>query len=206
MNHTIYRSLPRRPHSIAQQQSARSCRFFHIARLFTLLLSLCLGQGALAMSSTSDAPIHIKADKAKLDDQKGIATYKGDVIISQGTSTLEADTVIIYANDSGLIKIIATGSPAHFQQKMNDSTLTTHAFGDRITYTHAARTITLQKNARLEQGKNRFQGDVIEYNTESRVVTATGNGRRNTPGGRVELIFHPKKAKGPARINKGKKR
>ncbi|PIE43205.1 MAG: lipopolysaccharide transport periplasmic protein LptA [Gammaproteobacteria bacterium] len=196
MNHDTSRLQCHSAQSQKQPVMADRGRLY-VVQLFVLLLAFCMAQGTLALSSNSDAPIHIKADSAELDEKKGVATYNGDVIIKQGSSTLEADTVIIYANDYGLIEINATGSPAHFQQKMADNKATTHAFGNKITYTHATETITLQKNARLEQGQNRFQGDVIKYHTRDRVVTATGSGQKDQPGGRVELIFHPKKTRRP---------
>lgn len=154
------------------------------------------------LTANSDEPIHIKADRAELDDIKGFARYTGDVLITQGASTLEAEKVTIYANREGLVRIEAVGKPAHYQQKMEQDKLATHAYGDTITYTHDTRTIRVQKNARLEQGKNSFQGDVIEYNTQSRVVTATGSGDKSEPGGRVELIFHPQTTNGTPKTSR----
>ncbi len=168
------------------------CGLHTLLRGLLSVLCLMLSTAAWALTADSNEPIHIEADKAELDDTKGFAKYTGDVRISQGTSTLEADIVTIHANNEGLIRIEATGDPAHFQQQMEQDQPATHAYGSNIVYTHATRTIRIQKNARLEQEKNSFQGDVIEYNTQNRIVTASGSGDKSEPGGRVELIFHPK--------------
>lgn len=51
-----------------------------LATGFSLLSGL-----AHALPSDSSQPINIQADSAELDDKRGIAIYRGDVVITQGT-------------------------------------------------------------------------------------------------------------------------
>ncbi len=141
-----------------------------------------------AFTAVSNEPIRIQSDKAELDEQKGISTYTGDVVITQGTSALKSDKVIVYNSKEGLIKIEAFGSPAKFSQQDEENSPPTHAYGNTIIYTRADEKLTLIENAKLEQGKNTFSGKEIIYNTVSRVVTAdSGEDKTN----RVEIIVHP---------------
>ena len=54
------------------------------AVLFATTLSLLSGL-AHALPSDSQQPINIQADSAEMDDKRGVAIYRGDVIITQGT-------------------------------------------------------------------------------------------------------------------------
>jgi len=143
-----------------------------------------------AFTADGNEPIRIQSDRAELDEQKGMSTYTGDVVITQGTSILKSDKVVVYNNKEGLIKIEAFGTPAQFSQQENENSPTTHAYGNTIIYTRADEKLTLIDNAKLEQGKNTFSGKEIIYNTVSRIVTAQG-GKDKTD--RVEIIVHPVK-------------
>ena len=57
-------------------------------KTFPLLLSLGLAlgsAGAWALPSDREQPIRVQADTAELDDKQGVAVYRGDVVITQGT-------------------------------------------------------------------------------------------------------------------------
>ncbi len=163
----------------------------HSGWLRTALIALLLGLSsphANAFTAGSNEPIRIQSDRAELDEQKGLSTYTGDVVITQGTSVLESDKVIVYSNKEGLVKIEAFGTPAHFTQQQEETKPPTHGYGYTIIYTQADETLTLIKEAKLLQGKNTFRGEKIEYNTVSRVVTAQGDAETSQ---RVEIIVHP---------------
>lgn len=166
-------------------QRNRSIRL--LASLVAILFTLSPIQ-ASAFNANDNEPIKIQSDRAELDEQKGRSVYSGDVIITQGTSTLRSDKVIIYNDNSGLIKLEAFGTPAHFTQQQEADAQPTHAYGNTIIYTRADEKLTLIKDAKLEQGKNTFRGETIEYNTLSRVVTAQGGKEESE---RVEIIVHP---------------
>ena len=157
----------------------------------TSLIAIALALLPLQLSAfTADGnePIKIQSDKAELDEQKGVSTYTGDVIITQGTTVLKSDTVVIYNSPEGLVKIEAFGTPAQFSQQDTETSPPTHAYGNTIIYTRADERLTLTENAKLEQGKNTFRGKEIIYNTVTRIVTAQGGeGKAN----RVEIIVHP---------------
>ncbi len=154
-----------------------------------MLLTLSTFQ-AKAFTAESNEPIKIQSDRAELDEQKGISTYTGDVIVTQGTSKLTSDKVIVFSNNDGLIKIEAFGLPAKFTQQDEKSAEPVHAYGNTIIYTRADEKLTLIDDAKLEQGKNTFRGDHIVYNTVTRIVKAKGNEKNSQ---RVEIILHPVK-------------
>ena len=158
-----------------------------------LLLSGLLSLNAFAFGANDNAPIKIQSDRAELDNQKGIATYTGDVVVTQGDAQLKANKVVIYSEKNALVKIEAYGNPAHFSQNKNLKTPKTDAYGDTIIYTKSTQILKLIKSAKLEQAQNSFTGEEIEYNTLKGIVNARGNptAEPTKPGARVEIEFHP---------------
>ncbi|MFP3519829.1 lipopolysaccharide transport periplasmic protein LptA, partial [Pseudomonas sp. SIMBA_077] len=62
-------------------------------------------------------PIRIQADDAQLDDKNGVATYKGDVIITQGSMKITGNTVTITRSKTGEIDVVTSvGNLAYFEQ------------------------------------------------------------------------------------------
>ena len=60
-------------------------------------------------------PIHVTADSAV--QENNIVTYRGNVLIVQGSIRIDADQVVIYHDKGKLQKAVATGKPAHFQEQ-----------------------------------------------------------------------------------------
>ncbi|MEB0151312.1 LptA/OstA family protein, partial [Pseudomonas sp. CCC2.2] len=76
-----------------------------------LLLSLSAALGsasAWALPNDNKQPIRIQADEAQLDDKQGVATYKGDVIITQGSMKITGNTVTITRNAAGEIDVVTS--------------------------------------------------------------------------------------------------
>ena len=80
-----------------------------------LLLS---GANALALPTDRDQPVRIQADSAELDEGKGVAVYRGNVIITQGSLKITGDAVTISQNRQKEVDVFtATGKPAQYEQK-----------------------------------------------------------------------------------------
>lgn len=81
-----------------------------------LLLSLSAALGSVsawALPSDREQPIRIQADSAELDDKQGVAVYRGDVVITQGTMKVTGDTVTITQNAQGDVEVFTSvGKPA----------------------------------------------------------------------------------------------
>lgn len=150
----------------------------------------------MAFNLNSDKPIHVTADHARLDDRQGTATYTGDVVVTQEGSKLTGDKVVLYRDKQGVDRIESFGTPAHYHEPATPPNQpATDAQAQTITYSRDQHLITLKTDAVVEQDGNVFKGDLIHYDTDSRVVTAQGNGNENSnSAGRVQMIIQPKKA------------
>lgn len=149
---------------------------------------------AAALPNDREQPIHISANSAEIDDNKGISIYRGKVSMTQGSIKLKAEQIIIHSDAQGISKLVATGEPAHFQQLPETDKQMMHAFGETIEYYIAEERIELKKQAKLEQEQNIFTGERIDYDIKQRLVNAYGSGsqtRTPTDDTRVNLVIQP---------------
>jgi len=160
--------------------------------LLATVLALVFSGPALAFDLNSDEPITVSADSARLDDSKGVATYTGDVILTQGQTRLTAERVVLYRSAEGLERVEASGAPAHYTQPTRNGEGETDARALNITWSADDRQLTFEREAVIEQNGNLFRGDLIHYDTVRRVVTAEGGQDTGSGTGRVEMVIQPR--------------
>lgn len=154
-----------------------------------VIVSSLFQLSAFAIDPQSKEPIQIESDHATLDDKAGTSSYSGNVIISQGLSRLEADFITVSSKDRKITSIKATGSPAHFIQQIASESVSTHGYGDAITYRTANDSLTFKGSAKLIQADNSFSGEEIEYDIVKKAIKAKGD---ESIGTRVKIQYFPK--------------
>jgi len=164
---------------------------------FLLGLSAALGSAsAWALPTDRDQPIHIQSDDAQLDDKQGVATYKGNVIITQGSMKITGNTVTITRNATGDVDVFtAVGNLAYYEQKPAVDKPIVQAYGVTIQYFAAQNRIVLIDKAKVINDGNTSEGEKIVYDTVRQVVNAgraTGS-KVTTPRPRIDMVIQPKK-------------
>ena len=164
---------------------------------FLLSLSAALGSAsAWALPTDRDQPIHIQSDDAQLDDKQGVATYKGNVIITQGSMKITGNTVTITRNATGDVDVFtAVGNLAYYEQKPAADKPIVQAYGVTIQYFAAQNRIVLIDKAKVINDGNTSEGEKIVYDTVRQVVNAgraTGS-KVTTPRPRIDRVIQPKK-------------
>jgi len=169
-----------------------------LVKTLPLLLSLSAALGSVsawALPNDSQQPIHIEANEAQLDDKQGIATYKGDVIITQGSMKITGNTVTITRNAAGEIDVVTSvGNLAYFEQlqKANDPK-PVQAYAVTIQYLAPQNRIVLIDKAKVMNEGNTTEGEKIVYNTQTQVATAGRGGNVTSPRQRIDMVIQPKK-------------
>lgn len=158
-----------------------------------LLASLFFTLPLQALTGDSDQPMNIEADRVDIDDEKGISTFLGNVIITRGTIRITGDKIIVYRDkDKNLDKVHSVGKPAHYQQRPDNKADDVIAEGKEIFYDAAKEILILRKQARIIQGGDIFTGDHITYDSRRDKVIARRS--KATGGkGRVHITIQPKK-------------
>ncbi|MCJ1884933.1 lipopolysaccharide transport periplasmic protein LptA [Pseudomonas sp. LA21] len=164
-----------------------------------LLFSLAAAIGssaAWALPTDREQPIRVQADSAELDDKQGVAVYRGDVVVTQGSMKLTGNTVTLKQNKNGDIEVVTSvGKPAYFEQKPSPEKEITKAYGLTIQYFVTQNRVILIDQAKVIQEGNTFEGEKIVYDTQRQIVNAgraTG-AQVTTPRPRIDMVIQPKK-------------
>ena len=146
-----------------------------------------------SLPDDSQQEIRIASDSASLDKAKGEIIYSGNVKMQQGSLNIQAQTLTLIRTVEGLQKIIATGSPARYEQTLNEQEGKTLAYGETIIYNMKIEQLTLLNNAGLEKQGNVFSGEKIVYLIKEQRVKAESPEQQN----RIRMVIQPKKDKEP---------
>ncbi len=119
--------------------------------------------GLVALPEDAAQPIHIQADSLEMDQQAQRGVYRGSVRVDQGTLRVTADEMIVEIRDNKVIKITASGNPAHYQQQLEDNEGQVEADASIIIYHTLEERLDLRGNALLTQEGNEISGDYIRY-------------------------------------------
>jgi len=149
-----------------------------------------------ALPSDKNETIRGSADNLTVDQKNGVATYTGSVKIAQGSLMISADSIVIHTNsDSSVEKMIATGSPARFQQQPEKDQGVVTAAAKQITYTPNNEHLVLIEEASVEQNGAVMSGPHIDYDLVKEVMKAAGNNNASGGGQRIEIVIPPKGSK-----------
>jgi lipopolysaccharide export system protein LptA len=175
--------------------------------LLVVLALLGIGQ-AWALATDKDQPIEIEADYAELRKNERQTIYSGNVIVTQGSIRMWGDKLTVFYDENDELKdAILDGKPAHFKQRPDGRDEDFEGEALRMEYHAQDERLHLINDARLTQGKMKFSGPLIVYDTKNSVLT--GQGRPKTTagdkadgekpaGGRVRMIIPPKQNKDAA--------
>ena len=158
-----------------------------------LLISLIISFDVLSEKSDKDKPIEIEADSMTVDDSKSTSIYEGDVILTQGTLIIKADTLIVREDKQGFQHSTSIGKPTTFKQKMEGSDKFIQGKALRIEYDGHMDKIHLYKNAEVKRGDDIVVGDYITYDANAEIAKAMSN-NSYTSGkkSRTKAIIKPK--------------
>jgi lipopolysaccharide export system protein LptA len=156
------------------------------ATLLSFVSGLLISFQALALPEDSQQPIHIHSDSAELDQNKNLAIYHGSVKMEQGTMTVTGDTMTVVLQDQLVVRIIAEGDRAHYQQQVKPDESMVLADAKKIVYFTQEQRVELTGNAYLTQDKNEFTGELIKYDVNEGKVDASANGQ-----GKVQMVLQP---------------
>jgi lipopolysaccharide export system protein LptA len=164
-------------------------------------------------SQNHDQPVHIEAATLEVRDKDKVATFSGDVRVTQGDTKLRCKTLVVFYEQNGAgdkSKSVAAADPGPGGQQrikklearggvvvtQKDQTAT----GELGLFDMRTNTVTLSGHVVMTQGKNVLRGDKLVVNLTSGVsrVESGKNGH-----GRVQGLFLP--GSGPSALGPGGK-
>lgn len=164
--------------------------------LVLVTCSVLLGTSQVpALSSDREQVITVEADLAEADEGRRVTTYKGSVIITQGSLRISGDTATVHYNrERDLTALVVVGEPAHFQQRVEGQPDYQQATAQRMEYHADKNIIILLGNARSWQGREQISGDRIVFDTVHNRVQADARTTSKASGHpRVRITIVPNK-------------
>ncbi|HHT00643.1 MAG TPA: lipopolysaccharide transport periplasmic protein LptA [Thiomicrospira sp.] len=169
----------------------KKLRFIPTLFLSLLFISSYSFAANIKTGSTPDEqqPVNITADSLKVSEKEGKSTYKGNVVVIQGSLTLKGDVIHISHPNNQLTEVIATGKPANFKRfsQVDQAWLTGKA--NKIEYHAQNKTVLLIGHAQVEQpGKHIITGPKLFYDIANQTLQAQST---ETEKKRISVTFNP---------------
>jgi len=133
-----------------------------------------LAQGAWALSTDRNEPATVEADEVEYDFRTGERTYKGNVIVVQGTLRITGDKLVVKYNGDKLESATTWGRLASFKQRPDGKDQDVIGKGKKIVLDQIANTLSLYKEASLKQGPDTANGEVIIYDITNDKLSIKG--------------------------------
>ncbi|MDN5881393.1 MAG: lipopolysaccharide transport periplasmic protein LptA, partial [Nitrosospira sp.] len=122
--------------------------------LVMFFINLLFTGFALAERADRDKPVHLEADRATVQDANKLATFTGNVVLTQGTLVIRADKMTVKEDATGFQYATAFGNLASFRQKRDGVDEYIEGWSERMEYDGKAEKVQLFKKARLKRGQD----------------------------------------------------
>ena len=162
--------------------------------LWLLCLLLCHAGSSLAERSDRGKPVHLEASSVSVDDMKQTSSFEGNVLLQQGTLSIQADKIVVVQDKEGYQHCTATGHLAHFRQKREAENEYVDGYGERIEYDTRTEVAEFFGQGRIKRDGDEVRGDHITYSTKTELFQVSGASDKSTgkPGsGRVTVVIQP---------------
>jgi lipopolysaccharide export system protein LptA len=158
--------------------------------------------GARAERADRDKPMVIEADKpGSIDLQRQVVVFNGNVVISQGTMVIRADSVEIRESTDGYRTAVAIGSPARpasYRQKRDAVDESVEGVADRIEFDSRSDVLQLTGNAAVRRLRgtapaDEITGGSITWDNSAELFSVKGGATSPAnPSGRVRAVLSPR--------------
>jgi lipopolysaccharide export system protein LptA len=165
--------------------------------LLIIAAAFLLAASAHAERADSNKPINLEADRVTVDDAKQIATFTGNVVLTQGSMILRGDRMEVRQDKAGFKQGTTWGGLAYFRQKREGFDEFIEGWAERIEYDSRADKVQMFNRAMLKRGQDEVRGSYISYDVSSEFFQVTGSSGPKSPAGRpgdgrVRAIMQPK--------------
>ena len=154
-----------------------------------LITALILSNSLLyAENLDKDKPVFLESDSAKWDEGTQRSTYRGNVVVTQGTILLTGDLLIVTSKNNAINRMEMSGNKATYKQK-TDSGKIVNGEAKIIQYYLENSKIIFLNQAILIQSNNIVKSNKIIYKTDNENIIAGDKEGKS----RVKMTLEPKK-------------
>ena len=143
---------------------------------------------AVSIDSDKDKPIFLESDSAKWDENSQKSTYRGNVVVTQGTMLLTGDLLVVTSKNNEINNMVITGKKSTYKQKTQSGKIV-NGEAYEIQYFVENSKIIFLNNAVLTQSNNVVKSNKIIYVTDSENIIAGDKKGKS----RVKMTIEPKR-------------
>ena len=158
---------------------------FKIFLITVFLLSISI---ANAENADRDKPVFLESDSAKWNEETQKSTYRGNVVVTQGTMLLTGDLLIVTSKNNIINTMEMTGKKATYKQKTASGKII-NGEAKKIQYYLENSKIIFLNQAILVQSNNIVKSNKIIYEADSENIIAGDKEGKS----RVKMTLEPKK-------------
>jgi lipopolysaccharide export system protein LptA len=174
--------------------------FPHVVRRLALtaatLAVFGLPAALAAQKADRSQPIQLEADKVVVDDARQIATFTGNVVLTQGSLVIRGERMEVRQDKQGFRHGTTWGNLAYFRQRRPGTDEVIEGWAERIEYDGRAERVQMFNRALMKRGADEVRGNYISYDATSELFQASGTAGAKTGEGRVRAILQPRPGAG----------
>lgn len=146
-------------------------------RLVGTILLCSAVSATVGLPTDSQQEMNLSFETSNVDLKKGTAVYSGNVKLTQGSLRIESDELTVHRSGKEIDRVIATGSPAVFEQQPEVGQAPVIAYGKRIEYELNAEVekVAIVDEAKVEQGGIVSRCERIEFNLTDSTAKMMGS-------------------------------
>ncbi|GAC1302826.1 MAG: hypothetical protein NVSMB10_04220 [Steroidobacteraceae bacterium] len=144
-----------------------------------------IAQGAMSISADQGQGTK---QTTRLDFDKSLWVFRGNVKISMEEGQLSADDAEINFANQQLAKAVVSGKPASFEERVAKTGKVARGHADAIDYDAGKGVVKLLNNAWLSDGQTEIRGESLEYNVIAQSIVAGGQDQETQ---RVHILITP---------------
>lgn len=156
-----------------------------------ILLALFFAPPSFAERADRSQAITIEANQADINPENNQMSYHGNVVMTQGTLQLKAQSVQAMQLEGGRQILKAQGAPASFRQRMDPTPERGAEWiegqAKQLEYDSNKAQIKLIGDARIKRGKDVAHGQTIFYEGDSGQFRISGSSK-----GRISITLQPR--------------
>src|SRR6185295_19954275 len=129
---------------------------------------------ARAEKADRDKPVNLEADRVTVDDAKQLATFEGNVVLTQGTLQIRGNRMEVRQDKEGFKYGTTWGNLAYFRQKRDGYDEYIEGWAERIEYDGRAETMQMFNRAQMKRGQDEVRGNYISYDGQTEFYQVIG--------------------------------
>jgi lipopolysaccharide export system protein LptA len=141
---------------------------------------------AIAIPVDKSQVIQLEADRGQIDQKTGTSLYAGNVVVTQGSMQLDADTATIQIKDNIFQRMYANGNPASLRYKPAATKPEIHGTSKSVEYAVASGKVVMEGSVQIIRGQDIFNGEHLEYDLKNDIIRAHG-----VNNARIKFMIQP---------------